>query len=126
MKPLLWIYVCLYAALALWSIREHLSRDQPAWKALLDTICSALGLGGMCLFLTGGADPRISAVWAYVFPLLMVEEAIDLRFELAQWRAGHGEWGDPQIRSLLWVMLAGGVVFAVPYYWMNFLVAYGG
>jgi hypothetical protein len=114
MKPLLWIYVGLYAALALWSIREHLSRDQPAWKALLDTVCSALGLGGMCLFLTGEADPRISAVWAYVFPLLMVEEAIDLRFELTHWR------------SLLWVMLAGGVLFAVPYYWMNFQVAFGG
>jgi hypothetical protein len=125
MKPLLWIYAALYAALAIWGIREHLQRRRALWKAVLTTIANALGLGGMWLYLTGEPDPLIASIWALVFPLLLVEEAIELRIELAEWRAGHGEWADPQIRSLLWVMLAAGLAFSLPYFWMNFQVAYG-
>jgi hypothetical protein len=127
MKLLLLLYLAGYAAASIWGVREDLKERAPAWKPLLATVETALGLGGMWLFLSGPADPTISRVWAFVFPFLIVAGLIDV---LAEFRHGlqrmlpAEDRGDPQLRSLVWLMVFGSLLVTFPFYWVNFRLAY--
>jgi hypothetical protein len=128
MKLLLLLYMAAYAAGSIWGVREDLKERAPAWKPLLATVETALGLGGMWLYLSGPRDPAIAGIWRFVFPFLILAGLIDV---LAEFRHGlqrmlpEEDRRDPQLRSLVWLMVLGGLLLTLPYYWVNFRLAYG-
>lgn len=128
MKLLLLLYMAGYAAVSIWAVREDLQARAPAWKPLLGTVETALGVGGMWLYLSGPRDPTIARIWVFVFPFLVLAGLLD---GVAEFRGGlqrmlpEGDRQDPQLRSLVWLMVLGSVLLTLPYYWLNFRLAYG-
>ena len=128
MDALVWLYIALYSGFAVWGIREDLRFGAPTWKALLSTVGNALGIGGMIILIEGVVSPEISAVWAWVWPGLLVQAALEARFEYRvrlRRILPEADLEDAQMRSLILTSVVISVLLALPYFWMNYLVAYG-
>ncbi len=127
MDPFVWLYIVLYAGLALWGIREDVVHQAPVWKSLLSTVGNALGIGGMLVWIAGVRSPEIQTLWTWVFPFLLVQAALEARFEYRV-RLGRilpeTEPGDAQMRSLMVTSIVIGVILALPYFLINYWVAF--
>ena len=127
MAPFVWLYIALYTGLSLWGIREDLVHRAPAWKSVSSTAGNALGIGGMIVWVTGLCSPQIQELWTWVFPFLLVQAALEARYEYRV-RLGRilpeADLEDAQMRSLIATSLVIGVVMAVPFFVLNYRVAY--
>jgi hypothetical protein len=123
-----YVYIAIYALVALQGIREDLRFGVPLWKAALSTVANALGVAGMLLYLAPRVDPSLVRLWAWVCLLLVVEALVQLRFSYrSRYRRvlPDGEPGDAQLRSLLWSSVLVNLLAAAPCYTMNFALALG-
>ncbi len=128
MKPFVWLYIVLYSGLAVWAIREDLRHDAPIWKALMSTIGNALGIGGMIVWAADVRSAEIQALWTWVFPFLLLQAALEARFEFRgrlRRLLPEADLQDAQMRSLIATSLVMGALVALPYFLLNYLVAYG-
>lgn len=127
MAPFLWLYIALYSGLSVWGIREDVVQGAPSWKAISSTVGNALGIGGMIVWVGGLRSPEIQALWTWVFPLLLLQAAVEARFEYRV-RLGRllpdADLEDAQMRSLMATSLVIGVLLAIPFFLINYWVAY--
>lgn len=127
---LIYAYIALFTLVTLWELRDLVAPEQPAprWRALLTTVGSALGIAGMLLFAQGVDDPRIAQIWQVVFGLLLLqmifEAFLDFRRFLRRLFPDGGV-PDEQSKALVWTFMGLALVASLPYFWMNYQVAFG-
>ena len=128
---MLLVYIVLYAGAALWGIAEDVRYEAPRWKALLTTVGNALGCAGMILYAADAVSPELSVAWRGVFALLVAQFVIDLvwevRYRLPKLVLSVDEDGEEQRlgRSGIAASVALGVVVLVPFFVVNYWVAFG-
>ena len=128
MAGLLPAYIGLYALLAAFGIREDARFGAPFWKAALSTVGNGLGIAGMILYARGAHPLPFAVAWRAVFALLVVQFAIEAVFELRVrlprlWLedATSRRWR----RAVMALSLAAGLAFSIPYYLINYRLAFG-
>lgn len=128
MTLLAYLYVAMFASVSLWGIREDLRWNAPRWKAVLSVVGNAIGIAGMVLYLAGEPNPRIAAAWRWVLGGLVLQLLIEIVYEYRlrlRRMLPEGELSDAQIRSLVWTSIGAGLLTAVPYFYMNWALAFG-
>ncbi|QDU83691.1 hypothetical protein Pla163_07920 [Planctomycetes bacterium Pla163] len=122
-----YLYIAMYTTVALWGIREDMRWEAPRWKATLSVVGNAVGIAGMLLWATDEVGQKLSAVWRWVLPALVIQLAIEVVYEYRlrlRRMLPEGELSDAQIRSLVWTSIGLGLLTAVPFFWMNYELAY--
>ncbi len=126
---LVYLYIGFYAAGALYSRVRDGRAGSPLWKGVMSSVGDALGIAGMFLWVRGDPAPLLVRLWPAVLLFLLVQIALEARYEL---RARLGRLDpeldpeDPQMRSLSRTAVVFGVAVALPMLCINALLAFGG
>ena len=128
MESLLAIYILAYVVLTAWAIQTESALGAPFWKVGSGTVLAGLGAAGMIFFWRGAVTPGIAGVWRLVFPCLVLqtvlEAAWDLRHGLARVDP-DGELSVKSARTIVGASFFAGLIALAPYFYINYLVAFG-
>lgn|GEM_PF-4666567 len=127
MIVLAYLYIVMFVTVSLWGIREDLRWEAPKWKALLSVVGNAIGIAGMVLWTQGEIGPRLADIWRWVFLGLVLQLVIEIVYEYRlrlRRMLPEGQLSDAQIRSLVWTSIGLGLLTALPYFYMNFELAF--
>ncbi|MEZ5980436.1 MAG: hypothetical protein R3F34_19790 [Planctomycetota bacterium] len=122
-----YLYIAMFVTVTLWGIREDIRWEAPRWKAVMSTVGNAVGIAGMLLWVSGDASARLAAVWRWVLAALVAQLLIEIAYEYRlrlRRMLPDGELSDAQIRSLVWTSIVLGLVTAVPFFYMNWSLAF--
>lgn len=127
MIVLAYLYIAMFATVSLWGIREDLRWQAPKWKALLSVVGNAVGIAGMVLWSRGDIGAELSEIWRWVFIGLVLQLLIEIAYEYRlrlRRMLPEGQLSDGQIRSLVWTSIGLGLLTALPYFYMNYELAF--
>jgi len=124
---LAYLYIAMFASVSVWGIREDLRWSAPRWKAMLSVVGNSVGIAGMLLWARGDVNPQLAAAWRWVLGALVLQLLIEIAYEYRlrlRRMLPEGELSDAQIRSLVWTSIGAGLLTAVPYFYMNWALAF--
>jgi hypothetical protein len=125
---LLALYIGLFVLLSVWGIHTETEIGAPRWKVGLGAVAGAVGAAGMIFYWRDAVTPGLSSAWKLVFPLLVLQSIVDAAWDL---RYGlervdpDGEAGVAARRGLVIASFATGILVLVPYFYINYRVAFG-
>jgi hypothetical protein len=125
---LLGFYILFYVLLTAWAIRTETSLGSPRWKVAAGTVAAGVGAAGMILYWRGAVTREIAALWRVVFPCLVAHTLVEAFWSLRHGRARvdpEGELSARNARRLVLTSFLAGLVTLAPYFYINYLVAFG-
>lgn len=127
MIVLAYLYILMFVTVSMWGIREDMRWEAPKWKAVLSVVGNAVGIAGMVLWTQGEFGPRLAEIWRWVFVGLVAQLVIEIVYEYRlrlRRMLPEGQLSDGQIRSLVWTSIGLGLLTALPYFYMNYELAF--
>ena len=129
MNGALLLYIVAHVALSAIALMQAARLYAPRWRLGLHALGRGAGCAGMILLAQEAVIPEVSSLWRFVFPVLIAEALIDgawdLRIGLPRQLAALGDTVEPrEARRLLFGSLTLGVLVSIPYFVLNYRVAW--
>jgi len=122
MRVVLWIYIALFAALAVWGLVDPEMDETPADMAV-DAVLSFAMLFGMVGYAIRLDSPRLIAAWKIVAPLLVVGYVVQIVLAVLELSKPDPEMTVIEQRALLAFALVVVTMFVSPAFAINFRFA---